>query len=251
MQDYPSQQVVFDLLIAIGFTLACGWLVAATTYRLCQWARTPLPLPIPLTPAPRTRAGVAGRLFLELILFRSLARANRTTWFASLLFHYALLFLLLMHLRFVFVQMPFFLLPFIRYSGWAFLALMLGLLILLARRVLIDRLRYISAPSDYLHIILIMVIGLSGASVKRLWPVDLYEVGQFVRGALSFQWQPLPEGGALVIHILLVMLLMLIFPISKLMHGLGVLFSPTFNQPDNASVINEKPSSNSQSLSDT
>lgn len=226
----PSQPVVSKLLAGLLFTLAFYWAIGATVYRVLTWARTASPLPIPLTPAPRSRAGVAGRLFLEIFAFRSLARANTNTWIASLLFHYGLLLVMVMHVRFVFPQLPLILLPFIQYSGWALMAMLCGLSVLLLRRVLVDRVRYISSPSDYLHLVLLMLIGISGAALKRLWPTNLYDVGLFLRGAITLQWQPLPEGTVVVLHIALATVLLLIFPISKLVHGVGILFSPTLNQ---------------------
>jgi nitrate reductase gamma subunit len=180
---------------------------------------------------------VIGRLTLELFAFRALLRASKTTWLASILFHYGLLFVLIMHARFIFEQLPPVIIPFIIWSGWAAGAMVFGLSILLARRVLVDRLRYISAPSDYLHLLLLIAIAVSGLCLKRLWPVDTFAVGQFFRGAMTFHWQPLPDSAVLLIHLLLVLVLIIVFPVSKLLHGLGILFSPTLNQRDTAAKI--------------
>ncbi len=149
---------MFEALPGYLFTAAFIWLLAATVWRLAAWALTPSPLPIPLAPTPRTRVGVAGRLMLECFAFRSLARADKVTWLASLAFHYGLLLVLVVHLRFVLPQLPLWLMPFIRISGWATAGLMLGLAVLLLRRIIVDRIRYISAPSDYLHLLLLLAI---------------------------------------------------------------------------------------------
>ena len=53
-------------------------------------------------------------------------------------------------------------------------------------------------------------------------------------GLMRFDWQPLPSDPALLVHLALVALLMIIFPISKLLHAPGLFFSPTRNQADNA-----------------
>ena len=50
---------------------------------------------------------------------------------------------------------------------------------------------------------------------------------------MVFDWQPLPADPVLLIHLTLVALLMIVFPISKLLHAPGVFFSPTRNQVDN------------------
>jgi len=225
---------VFDTLVGIVFSLAFVWLLGATGFKTLQWLRTPSALRIPITPAPRTRLAVIGRLSLELFAFRSLARANLITWLASLAFHYGLLIVLIMHLRFVFPNLPLSLIPFIRWSGWAAAFMLAGLLVLLLRRCLVDRLRYISSPSDYLHVLLLMGIACSGLLLKRVWPTDLFAVGEFLRGALLLDWQALPDNTALMLHLGLALLLIIIFPISKLLHGIGIVFSPTLNQRDSA-----------------
>lgn len=215
-----------------AYSLALLWVLFGTVYRTIVWMRSSSRFPIPLSPAPRSFAGVSGRLALELFAFRSLARASKITWLASLAFHYGLLCLLIMHLRFVFEWLPLSLIPFIQFSGWATFGFLLGISVLLARRLLIDRIRYISAPSDYLHLALLLAIGFSGTLLKREWPANLYEVGEFVRGILTLQWMPLTHHAGLLIHLLFVLLLLLVFPISKLVHGVGVVFSPSFNQRD-------------------
>jgi nitrate reductase gamma subunit len=52
-------------------------------------------------------------------------------------------------------------------------------------------------------------------------------------GLMRFDIQPLPADPLLLLHLTLVALLMIVFPISKLLHAPGLLFSPTRNQLDN------------------
>ncbi len=225
---------MFDIGLGVAFSLAWVWLVCGIAYRVSVWLRARSVFQIPLAPAPRSWAGVVARLFLEVFTFRSLARAERCTWLASLAFHYGLLWVLIIHLRFVYEVLPLALVPFIRFGFWATLALITGLVVLLLRRVLVDRVRYISAPSDYLHLVLLLCIALSGVFVKRVWPTSLSTVGEFLRGTFTLDWTQLPDHAPLVIHLSLVLILLLVFPISKLVHGVGVVFSPTFNQRDSS-----------------
>jgi nitrate reductase gamma subunit len=51
---------------------------------------------------------------------------------------------------------------------------------------------------------------------------------------MRFDLQPLPTDPVLLVHLALVAILMMVFPISKLMHAPGLFFSPTRNQADNA-----------------
>ena len=58
----------------------------------------------------------------------------------------------------------------------------------------------------------------------------------FILGLIRFDWQPLPPDPMLLLHLALVVLLMLVFPFSKLLHVPGVFFSPTRNQVDDSRV---------------
>ena len=108
-----------------------------------------------------------------------------------------------------------------------------GLAGLLVRRIAVPRVRYISAPSDYLMLLLLLALALSGLAMKYVAPTDVVAVKAFMVGLLTFSWQPLPADGVLLLHLSLVVVLMLIFPFSKLLHAPGMFFSPTRNQVDN------------------
>lgn len=219
---------------ALLFYLAAGTLVAGVTYKCWIYARTPQPLKIPIPPAPTTRRGVVLRMLLEVTLFRSLFRSNKWIWLFGWIFHVALLAVLLRHLRYftepvwawvALIQ------PFGLYAGFAMLA---ALLALWARRFLVDRVRYISSPSDHLMLALLAAIAASGLAMKYLAHTDIVALKAFCLGLLAFDWQALPADPALLIHLALVATLMIVFPLSKLLHAPGVFFSPSLNQVDDA-----------------
>jgi nitrate reductase gamma subunit len=116
------------------------------------------------------------------------------------------------------------------YAGFAMAA---GLAGLWGRRFLVERIRYISTPSDHLMLVLLLLIALSGLGIKFLMHTDITAVKVFFLGLMMFDIQPLPSHIGLYVHLLLVALLMIIFPFSKLLHAPGVFFSPTRNQTDN------------------
>ena len=111
--------------------------------------------------------------------------------------------------------------------------MVVGLSGLLARRFFVDRIRAISAPSDYLMLVLILLIAGSGLVMRFVDHADIVKVKQFVLGLLQFNITTFPGGGALFVHLLLVALLLIIFPFSKLLHAPGLFFSPSRNQIDN------------------
>jgi nitrate reductase gamma subunit len=198
------------------------------------YARTPQPLKIPIPPAPTTRRGVALRLLLEVTLFRSLFRANKWIWLFGWLFHAALLAVLLRHLRY-FTEPVWGWVALIQPAGlYAGFAMLAGLAGLWARRFLVDRVRYISAPSDHLMLALLGAIAASGLAMKYLAHTDIVALKAFFLGLMAFDWQPLPADPVLLVHLALVATLMIVFPVSKLLHAPGVFFSPSLNQVDDA-----------------
>ena len=221
--------------LAVGLAyLAAAVLLGGLTLRILLYARTPVPLKIPTTPAPRTLGGVALRMARELVLFESLFGANLWIWAFGWVFHAALLVVLLRHLRYftqpvwewvVWVQ------PFGILAGMAMVA---ALAALWARRLLVERIRFISTPSDHLMLALLLAIGASGLGLKFVAHTDIVSVKIFFLGLLRLDPQPLPSDGLLLLHLGLVATLMIVFPFSKLLHAPGVFFSSTRNQRDNS-----------------
>jgi len=207
-------------------------LVAGLVYRVVRYARTPAPLKIPTTPAPVDRIGVVARLFKEVVFFESLFKATKWTWLFGWTFHFALLLVLLGHLRYFTEPTWSWLAPLQSVALYTGLAMLVGLAGLWARRLLVDRIRYISAPSDHLMLLLLMAIALTGLAMRTSSPTDIVALKAFVLGLLYFDWQPLPADGVLLAHLALVAVLMVVFPFSKLLHGPGLFFSPTRNQID-------------------
>lgn len=223
------------MVYAALFYVAALVFVAGVANKIVQYARTPAPLKIPTTPAPVTRGGVVFRMAREVVLFESLFKGNKWTWLFGWIFHFGLLLVTLRHLRYFMdpVWLPIELVqPFGIYGG---MAMVVGLAGLWGRRLLVDRVRYISGPSDYLILALLISIGLTGLGMTFVIHVDVVSVKQCFLGLLSFQLSQLqlPADPLLLLHLLLVALLMIIFPFSKLLHAPGLFFGPTRNQVDN------------------
>lgn len=226
-------------LFAILFYFATLVFVVGTLYRIGVYTRTPAPLKIPTTPAPITSGGVVLRMMREVFLFESLFKANLWTWGLGWLFHASLALVLLRHLRYftdpvwgwvAFIQ------PFGMYAG---ITMLLGVAGLWARRIFVERIRYISTPSDHLMLALFMAIAVSGLTMKFFAHTDVIAVKGFMLGLMHLDafhsGSPiLPSGIALYAHLSLVALLLMIFPISKLLHAPGLFFSPSRNQADNS-----------------
>jgi nitrate reductase gamma subunit len=222
-----------SILFAILFYFATLAFVVGLLHRIRIYARTPAPLKIPTTPAPTTQAGVVLRMTREVVFFESLFKANLWTWSMGWLFHASLALVTLRHLRYftdpvwgwvAFIQ------PFGIYAG---ITMLLGLCGLWARRLFVERIRYISTPSDHLWLVLLIVIAVSGLWMQFVAHTDVIAVKSYFTGLMQFSIGSLPSDGLLMLHLLSVSALLAVFPISKLLHAPGVFFSPTRNQTDN------------------
>lgn len=225
--------MIATYLYALLFYVATVILVGGVAYKVADYWRTPAPLKIPTTPAPTTGVGVGLRMAREVVLFESLFKSNLWIWALGWVFHVGLALVLVRHLRYftepvwwwvVLIQ------PLGILGGFMMAAGLAGLWL---RRVVVPRIRYISTPSDHLMLGLLLLIAASGLMMKYVVPTDVVAVKVFFLGLMRFELHPLPTDAPLLIHLALVALLMIVFPISKLLHAPGVFFSPSRNQIDN------------------
>lgn len=137
----------------------------------------------------------------EVLVFESLFKANKWIWAFGILFHAALAVVLLSISAISsspvwsvigLVQ------PFGVYAGFALVA---GLAGLWARRIIVPRIRYISAPSDHLMLDLLIAIAISGLSMKFVTHTDIIAVKAFFLGLMRFDIQPLPTDINLLVHL--------------------------------------------------
>ena len=227
-----------SILYVILFYVAMLVLFVGITKKILQYKRVPAPLKIAVTPAPKTKGGVVYRYFTEVVFFNSLFRSTKWTWIFGWMFHLSLLLAFLRHLRYVISPDSIFW-PLINnmviqsFGHYAGFAMVVGLAGLLARRIFVDRVRYISSASDYLMLLLIMGIALTGLSIVYVAHTDIVQLKAFIMGLFYFDWQELPGDAVLLAHLTMVLLLMFIFPISKLLHVPGLFMAPTRYQIDN------------------
>ena len=222
----------------ILFYVAMIILAAGVINKIMIYIRVPAPLKIAVTPAPLTKPGVVYRFFTEVVFFNSLFRATKWTWIFGWIFHLSLLLAFLRHLRYV-ISPNSFLWPLVNlevvqsFGSYAGFAMLFGLAGLLWRRFYVDRVRYISAPSDYLMLLLILAIGGSNLFMHYVSHTNIIELKAFIMGLFFLDWKNLPSDTILLVHLTLVLALMIIFPFSKLLHAPGLFFAPTRYQLDN------------------
>ena len=223
---------VLTIAVSILLTLSLAIFVVAMAGRVWRYAVTPSPLRIATTPAPITRAGVALRLCREVFLFESLFRADKVLWLFSMMFHWGLLVVLLRHVRY-FVAVPPLPIVMLQPVGkLAAIAMMVGLVGLLVRRIVIARMRYVSRATDMAILLLLLVLGGTGLVMTFWIPPDIVALKTYLYGLWQMNWAGLPGDPMLAAHLLLFAALLIVAPFSKLLHAAGIFFSPTRNQRD-------------------
>lgn len=242
--------------------------------RVLLWASSPVPFHIPVTCGqqrslpwirdnkidnPTTRWGVVVRMAGEVLLFRSLFRNNRARlsgerlvisenkypWLGALAFHWALLFILLRHLRLFLEPVPGWINRLADLDGFLQLGapqiylcdvLLLGALTyLLIRRFRDPAVRYISLFTDYFALFLLLGIAITGILMRYFNGADISAVKQYALQLAAFSPAvPSTVSSTFLVHLLLVSTLAAYLPFSKLMHMGGVFLSPTRNLANNS-----------------
>lgn len=230
MGGLSALSIVFILLC---YTATAVFIIGFLT-KIYKYASTPAPLKIPTTPAPMSKTGVAARMAGEVLFFTSLFKGNKWTWLGGYVFHAALALVLLRHLRYFLVPVP----EAVSLAGppgvWAGVVMVAGVVYLIFRRVSVDRTAYISSLADYFALSLIGLIGITGLLMKFALRADVAAIKGFIMGVVTFNPVQMPADPMFIIHLSLVLVLMVYFPFSKLMHAGGIFFSPTRNQVDDS-----------------
>jgi nitrate reductase gamma subunit len=266
-----GQRTLFGIVIPY---VAIAVFLVGMVYRVLLWAGAPVPFRIPTVcgqqrslpwmrrdplESPSGTLEAVGRMAGEILLFRSLFRNTRVglkgsdrvvyhseklLWLAALAFHWSFLIIFVRHLRLFLDPTPSFVhlievvdgffqlsVPVFFLSGGLILV---ALLYLLGRRLLDAQVRYISLPTDYFALFLLIGVVVSGIFMRYITKVDLLKVKELSVGLTTFR-PALPEGIGLpfYIHLFLVSLLFIYFPFSKLVHMGGVFLSPTRNLANN------------------
>jgi nitrate reductase gamma subunit len=269
--QFAPGRVVFGEVIPYAAVIL---FLAGFCWRIARWAWAPVPFHIPVTCGqqkslswiraakidnPSTQWGVLMRMAAEILLFRSLFRNNRarigggrlilgetgTLWLSALAFHWALLLILLRHLRLFLQPVPAFVNTLERLDSFfqvgapqlylSDVAVIAALGFLLIRRFRDPAVRFISLFTDYFALLLLLGITVTGVLMRYFMRVDVLSVKEFALSLAALRPQVAQKLGPIFFaHLLLVCALAAYFPFSKLMHMGGVLLSPTRNLANNS-----------------
>jgi nitrate reductase gamma subunit len=205
--------------------------VVAMLWRLIGYLRTPMPYPHTLTPGPKTEGQAVLRILGDVTIFPNLFKADKWLWVGAWIFHAALAAVLFRHLRYFTYPAPglvLFMETVALFFGCLFGA---AALFLFWRRLSLPRTLYISNISDYFALVLLGLIAGTGLSISYWLHVNLVDVKGFILGLMTFHPVEIPRHPLFLLHLFFVLILMLYFPFSKLLHAGGILFSPSRHQP--------------------
>ncbi len=205
--------------------------VVGLLWRLFGYLRTPMPLPHALTPAPTTESGSVLRVLGDVTLFPNLFKADKWLWAGAWVFHVALAAVLFRHLRYFTYPVP----GIVLYMETValFFGSLFGAtaLFLFWRRLGLPRTLYISNVPDYFVLVLLGLIAGTGLLVSYWLHVNIVDVKGFILGLMTFHPVEVPRHPLFLLHLLFVLVLMIYFPFSKLLHAGGIIFSPSRHQP--------------------
>lgn len=260
----PGLAVLWFIVFFIAKVI--GWARSAVPFRIpttCGQQKTLPWIKQSKLDCPTSTLGVIGRMALEILFFRSLFRntkmqlnegphvsygSSKWLWLFALIFHWSFLGVVIRHMRFFTEPVPFFVQTADMLDGLLQIGapvlyltdilLVVALTYLFLRRVVVPTIRYISLPADFFPLFLILAIAVSGIFMRYFLKTDITAVKQLTMGLVTFK-PVIPEGIGVIfyIHVFLVSVLLLYFPLSKLMHMGGVFLSPTRNLPCNTRQV--------------
>ncbi len=209
-------------------------LLVGLANRVRVWSRAPLGK-ITLYPAAKSSSQLWGGVAKEVFLFRSLWGGDPSLWATAWVFHISLALIFVGHLRVV-TDFP---------RLWAALGLgaegvdvmsawiggavgvlVLGMgLFLLGRRFTSRAARDASKVEDYLALLLLLGVIVTGDALRFFSHFDLEQTRAYFRGLLTLDFGSMPDSPLFWVHFLLGQILLMYIPAGKLLHLPGVLFS--------------------------
>jgi len=99
---------------------------------------------------------------------------------------------------------------------------MVALIVLFYRRLAEPEVKKLSDPADYIDLLFILVIVITGNHMRLPGvEVDLPAVRAYMGSLLAFSPAPIPDNDVFIAHFTTVMLFLIYFPFSKMLHFAG------------------------------
>ncbi|MEA5112744.1 MAG: respiratory nitrate reductase subunit gamma [Geobacteraceae bacterium] len=205
---------------------------SGTVLRIGGWLKTPVPFQLTLFPVPGYTTGKIRALALDFIFCASLYREDKALWLRVWFFHLSLALIIAGHVAGIFYLRDQFVLVGLSEATSRFLSkllggisgivMMLSLGALIAGRIVNPVVRKLSVPEDFFNLLLIAAIAVSGILMYLPgFHADLPAVRTYMGELIRLRPAALPHSPMFVIHFVLVNMLLLYFPFSRLLHFAG------------------------------
>jgi nitrate reductase gamma subunit len=208
-----------------------GVFFGGLAYRVFEWRRSPrAQVSLVVPPGSRSVRRTLREMVTEVVTFRRVFRGSKALWVVSWLFHASIFVFVLGHFR-LFLDFSW-LWNLLRLtpeqvdmlavvggsaSGTVF---MLGLVALLIRRLRMPA-RSLSVPGDYVLLILLLAIAVTGNYMRFLMHIDVDTYRAFFSNLFHLRFGVPVQNTTFVLHFLLVQAFLIYFPFSKLVHVIG------------------------------
>ena len=222
-----------EFLLGVVFPYtACAVFVSGTILRIAGWLKTPVPFHLTLFPAPNGAMDRIATIASDFFLYRSLFREDKALWLRVWLFHLSLAFVIAGHAAGIFFLRNQFVLIGLNpeasqslsklLGGIAGIVMVLSLGALLTGRISNPIVRKLSVPEDFCTLLLLIAIAVTGILMYLPgFHADLPVVRSYMGGLIRFRPTMLPHSPMFIVHFLLVNVLLMYFPFSRLLHSAG------------------------------
>jgi len=218
--------------------VAIAVFIVAMIYRLYIWKKLAAPS-MTLFPAPADEKTNKQNVLKEALFFRSLFGGDRALWAFAWVFHVVLLLIFLGHLR-VFTNVDSMLMASgmsdesiqamsAGVGGAAGVVILVATVLLLARRLALPRVREITGPADYLALLLIGAIIITGNMMRfGAEHFDLALTREYFASLATFSGvtgEQALQNPVFMVHMGMAFLLIMCIPFSKILHFGGIFFT--------------------------
>lgn len=206
--------------------------VSGTVLRVAGWLKTPVPFQLTLFPVPSDTTGKIKALALDFFFCASLFREDRCLWLRVWLFHLSFALIIAGHVAGIYYLRDQFVLVGVSQAASRYMSKLLGgifgtamvlsLGALITGRIVSPVVRKLSVPEDFFNLLLLSSIAASGIFMYfPFFHVDLPAVRSYMGDLIRLRPASLPQSPMFLIHFLLVNILLLYFPCSRLFHSVG------------------------------
>jgi nitrate reductase gamma subunit len=231
------------LEISVGIVLpyvSLVILIAGLAYKIRKWQKGGV-ANLAIYPAASSKWELWRKILGEILLFSTFRKEHKALWSQTWVLHAMLLLIIMGHTRLI-TDWPLRVLLGMSessvdtFSAWAGgiagLLAMFTCTFLIFRRLTLQRVREASTGEDYLVMIILLLILVTGNIMRFYTHFDIALARTYFATLFSFQPVQVPGDPMFLLHFTLVQILLIILPFGKLLHIPGVFYSKALTAKD-------------------